>query len=216
MNKQSIACLSFGTLVLLSLAGGYPKASLGPVTTPFVFQAGNPVRAAEMNENFLAHEIAINGNSVDITDQDTRITALEAGGGGGGSGTLLAFRAVVSGMTTGNAPGTIVCDNEIFDEGAGYDASTGIFTAPTEGLYQFSFITTGARPGSTNLSMVKNGTNSLGTVQVVINHAGSIVLTELLAVGDQVAVTRTQSTELLGSQTDGPFTVFSGHLIQEK
>lgn len=206
MNKQSIACLLLGSLLLLSLAGGYPapvmSTSLSPVTTPFEFQPGTPVRAAEMNENFLTHEIAINDNS-------TRLTALE-----GSPTSVPAFRAVVGGATTGTGTGTVVCDNEVLDDGGGYDSTTGVFTAPRAGVYQLSFITSGARTGIANISMVKNGVISLGTVQIIINHTGSIVLTEVLAAGDMVEVTRNQTTDLFGTQADGPFTVFSGHLIR--
>ncbi|MHC5066659.1 MAG: C1q-like domain-containing protein, partial [Planctomycetota bacterium] len=165
MNRQSIAFLILGALLLVSLAGGYPsspfRAMLGPVTTPFEFQAGTPVRASEMNENFLAHEVAINDNA-------TRITDLE-----GTQFSVPAFRAVVSAPTTGTSTGTVVCDQEVLDDGGGYNPATGVFTAPRAGVYHLSFLTSGARVGIANIAMVKNGTDTLGAMQIIINRAGS-------------------------------------------
>lgn len=54
-----------------------------------------------------------------------------------------AFRAYLSTVTndvTGDGTNyTVIFNNEVFDRGSNYDNTTGIFTAPVAGIYQFNF-----------------------------------------------------------------------------
>ncbi len=61
-----------------------------------------------------------------------------------GNANLPAFQAYLSantgGITGDGTVATIICDTEVYDIGNIYNNSTGIFTAPTTGLYSFDCI----------------------------------------------------------------------------
>jgi hypothetical protein len=64
-----------------------------------------------------------------------------------------AFRARIAGSTGGHGDnGTLVFETEDFDIGGNYNASTGIFTAPIDGVYHFMFraITAANTSGNAN------------------------------------------------------------------
>lgn len=77
----------------------------GSVTIPNTFTAGDPAKAAEVNENFTELEIAVNGNAADIAGTQNRVT-----------GTCPAGQSI----RTINADGTVVC--EIDDDEGGITA----------------------------------------------------------------------------------------------
>ena len=53
---------------------------------------------------------------------------------------LAYLSAVVNNVTGDNTTYLIVFDSEIFDQNSDFDTSTGIFTAPITGRYQFSYV----------------------------------------------------------------------------
>ena len=51
---------------------------------------------------------------------------------------FFAYKSATTNNVTGNATSyNFICDQEIFDQASNYDAATGIFTAPLDGLYCF-------------------------------------------------------------------------------
>lgn len=67
-----------------------------------------------------------------------------AGGGssGGGSSSVSFFAyqsAPVNNVTGDSTAYTVIFDTELYDTGSGYDNTTGIFTAPVTGTYEFNF-----------------------------------------------------------------------------
>lgn len=96
--------------------------------------------------------------------------------------------------TTQNGDGTLNSNNyaTIYYQGTGFDASTGIFTAPIAGLYQVDVIgrNSGFAGGISQLAVLRNNSNGSGDVLMIewaasstMNHAGGSKIYRL-AVGD--------------------------------
>ncbi len=110
---------------------------------------------------------------------------------------VVAFNAWAS--ADGNN-GTAIFDIVGFDRGDSYDSTTGIFTAPQPGLYEFTWGTPTSVP-----SLVVNGVDHhrLGTL-------GSVLVE--LEVGDEVMVTTTAGYR---AQAENRNAFFTGYLVRQ-
>jgi hypothetical protein len=135
--------------------------------------------------------------------------------------TQAAFYATLSANQTGLSNGsTIPFNQESFDQGSNFNTSTGVFTAPVAGLYQFNVLVTYENNlGSTTgcgLALVANGANVLDCPNriltgTVIGTAASVTVRLGASQTANVLCVNNLSASLLirsGSQT-----VFSGYLI---
>lgn len=134
---------------------------------------------------------------------------------------FFAYRAVDQTITTGTAT-TVVCDTAVFNKGSCYSTSTGLFTAPVAGVYEFtaSLLWT-VDPGVHYLEFTQNvaGTPRTWRVkQFAANgyspqSSGEI----LLAAGDTMAIRVTHSAgadrALDGAADTYTQVSFSGHLV---
>lgn len=129
---------------------------------------------------------------------------------------FFAYRS--STWTTATSAAAIVFNSTIFDTGTNYSTSTGSFTAPIGGFYEF-FVTVGSG-GSvrTLLSIYKNGSefirlydsNTVTTGPLDVN--GSCFLS--LSANDTVQVFLTAGSAVTGGFGTTPYyTTFSGNLV---
>lgn len=156
----------------------------------------------------------------DIPKWDGSAWACAADGGGSGGGAVVAFsaRRTAGNVTSGN---TVIFDSASINTGAGYNAATGVFTAPVAGTYQFSWGSIGNI--STNdifrLVLRKNGVSTSLPQARSYNSYGSEyppTATALgylpLSQGDTVNVhfQSDNGTALYGT---GGYAFFNGHLL---
>lgn len=125
-----------------------------------------------------------------------------------------AFYATKTNGNTGTS-GTIVYNNVLLNIGSGYSASTGIFTAPVSGTYQFNITAISATGGYVETAVYYNGTSSM-----VFNIRGSGSTGTTAGAGGGFCyfmnATDTMRCGVAGSASqfgDGPYTTFSGYLI---
>jgi len=115
---------------------------------------------------------------------------------------------------------TIIFGDKYFDTSNNYDATTGIFTAPIAGFYQFNARTSVGSVGGLYLtSIFHNGTSGTeyrggettapGGSDVVGNNAAALIQ---LAIGDTVQVTGYTSLSGIGTDSGAP-QFFSGFLV---
>lgn len=96
--------------------------------------------------------------------------------------------------------------------GNGYNSGTGIFTAPTKGLYHFTASARQSRSGYLHLGMYRNGEEM--AVSVALNYNSlTIGTTFTLQSGDRVYVKNiwSQASGIVG----GGQTYFSGSLLHK-
>lgn len=80
----------------------------------------------------------IANSTIDLTSKVTGI--LPTANGGNGFSTRPSFATTGTNYTQSNNAYSIIIPNaETFDNGSNYNASTGVFTVPTAGLYMFGF-----------------------------------------------------------------------------
>lgn len=72
-RKSGIACLTRGRWLVVALVAIPAAAYAANLTVPYAFTNGTPADANEVNDNFLAVEVAVNDNA-------TRVASLEATG----------------------------------------------------------------------------------------------------------------------------------------
>jgi len=80
------------------------------------------------------------------------LTWAEAGGGVSDG-----FQAITSGSGTSNASGTLVVNDELFDDGSNYNTSNGRYTAPSTGFYLFNAGALQSGSAGTYFYFTKNG-----------------------------------------------------------
>ena len=125
-----------------------------------------------------------------------------------------AFYATKTNGNTGTS-GTIVYNNVLLNIGSGYSASTGIFTAPVSGTYQFNITAISAAGGYVETAIYYNGLSTM-----VFNIRGSGGSPTTAGAGGGFCyfmnATDTMRCAVAGSASqygDGPYTTFSGYLI---
>ena len=121
--------------------------------------------------------------------------------------------------TSGQSTGTVVFDTVMLNQGSHYDNSTGIFTAPIAGLYNFSFNVLSDNNGSDSYfatSLYKNGSGYAkvqNRTEDDNDFGSSMSVIASLAVNDTVQVVQ-HNVNLYGtSSADENLTWFSGYLI---
>jgi hypothetical protein len=112
----------------------------------------------------------------------------------------VAFNAYSS--TGGNygADETIIFPVVLLNEGGGYNESTGIFTAPVAGMYQFSLQICNARSYYMTAAIVHENTRIASTTtKDVSSICTSTTVPAKIETGDQVYVMSTYATNVMAS-----------------
>jgi hypothetical protein len=132
--------------------------------------------------------------------------------------TPIAFRATSTQSINTNAQTTVTTFTEEFDYGSNFDHTTGLFTAPYDGIYHFSSTaqwTNIATPGRAVCWIYANGAVK-ATVQV--DNASSTTDTAVHC-SVTVSLSATQTADMNVYQSDGATLAllsssnFSGHLV---
>ena len=193
------------SMYLLAVAA--PLAYASDLTIPNLFTNGQVADADQMNANLMAIKAAIDDNHVRLLAQEQQ--------------PVPAFHAYVSGNNLA-AVGSLVLDSESLDDGGGYDNTTGVFTAPKSGVYQFAFKTSFISAGI--VRMLHNGNRISGTWAsddtdgADDDRTGAMPLVIRLSAGDTIevelhAINGNANVTLWGTTTHGAFTTFSGHWV---
>ncbi len=141
----------------------------GDSNTIRIGQQGNAAR--QQNRCFVAGITGVSVSNLQFVTIDT-VTGQLGSSATGASGVF--FQAYLSANQTvagGSATDTIIFDNVIVNDGAGYNGATGVFTAPTGGFYEFTvtgnFIDLAVPVGNTALILGYTGSaQSLRLFQV--------------------------------------------------
>ncbi|XP_052078779.1 heavy metal-binding protein HIP-like [Mytilus californianus] len=99
----------------------------------------------------------------------------------------IAFSATRTTDITLSSLQTLVFDKVYLNEGGGYNAHTGLFTAPVNGMYYFAVSFLAVR-GTTHLMLLKNNHEVSRGYGNSHDETGSIVSTVLLKRGDIVRI----------------------------
>ena len=110
---------------------------------------------------------------------------------------------------------TIIFDNDKINEGGHYNVTSGVYTAPVTGIYQF-FPYIRSNPKA-NLHLRVDGSSYLNTVEHYDGEAGveaegASVIVRLQA-GQTVYVTTGDEPYTVHGNTDGRSTWFGGYLL---
>jgi len=206
---------------------GYAESGNQSYRKVGIVSAGTGDGAARQNLHFLLDTIA-DGGSVDLNDTKMKIDY-------NGIVTMPSqpgFRAYVNANYT-HPSGNVNISNTIaglgywsksFDNQNNFNNSTGLFTAPVDGMYSFSaglngnsntsnityfsceFLINGGRTSITWFGNIKSGTSSY----VASNNA----TTFNLSAGDTVGLhSEISASQVLLGSSNGSYSFFSGHLV---
>ncbi|KAL4221158.1 hypothetical protein ACF0H5_019417 [Mactra antiquata] len=110
----------------------------------------------------------------------------------------------------------VVYDQVFYDDQGAYDRTTGTFTAPTSGLYEFNYHALGKQGVAIWLELFHNDQyiNSLYS-HIINNYAtgGNAAVLDLLA-GDRVSV-RAHNNQALFGDPDEIYSTFTGYLLSK-
>ncbi len=134
------------------------------------------------------------------------------------------YRSAASSLPSGGTLSPIVFDTKVFDTGTNYDTSTGRFTAPIAGYYQFNAYnySTVAASDSTYMQLLKNGVmayagttaNNFSTNSNAVNTVAVNTPPMLLAAGNYITVVLGHAGAYAMAINVGPTnTYFGGFLI---
>lgn len=101
--------------------------------------------------------------------------------------------------------------------GNGYDSSSGVFTAPRGGVYQFSCSAMTASNKTLRLHLMKNDQRTVGLYPGQSGHnMGTLSMVLQLKKGDRVYMKHPTSGEnSLYSESGSNFSMFSGYFISQ-
>jgi hypothetical protein len=120
--------------------------------------------------------------------------------------------------TTSSGGATIVFNTESFDTSANYSTSTGLFTAPVAGFYQFNTSVGDGGSARALLALYKNGTEYIrlydsNTVSAGPLDVGGAAFIQL-ATSDTIGINLLTASNVTGGFGTSPIvTVFSGYLV---
>ncbi|XP_028842123.1 complement C1q tumor necrosis factor-related protein 3-like [Denticeps clupeoides] len=127
----------------------------------------------------------------------------------------VAFTVSLQGETLGpyTTPTTLIYKTVHTNIGSAYSPLTGIFTAPTKGLYYFSFTCFKRSPYISHASLVKNDADVVRVYDHTTSDPDSMATNSAavqLEAGDVVFVRLVASTQIVGKSD---LTTFSGFLV---
>ncbi|VDI38231.1 Hypothetical predicted protein [Mytilus galloprovincialis] len=96
-----------------------------------------------------------------------------------------------------------------------YHASTGVYTAPIAGVYQFSCSVMTVSSNTLRVSLWKNDTKTVSIFPGNTGHnMGTLNMVLELKKGDKVYIKQGGSDKYIYSESDSNFSMFSGYLIR--
>ena len=104
-------------------------------------------------------------------------------------------------------------DKPIFNIGSAMDPSTGIFTTPVNGLYNFGFTSISYLKGDTNIVYLRlNGVNTARSMTGTHGYSQPILAILSLKKGDKIDIYQAKGSI---NGRDTPRTMFFGFLLEE-
>lgn len=134
-----------------------------------------------------------------------------------GTTPVVAMSASLSTTTAYGTNATIVFDSVEFDTSAAYNNTTGVFTAPTTGIYNIS-VSAEVSVNNSTLYLWKNGTTSIGYLEtlistpiVLVQNAAMLVS---LAAGDTIEIKCDNAATFDGPTINGKLTYLQINLVK--
>jgi hypothetical protein len=131
------------------------------------------------------------------------------------NGRDVAFTAILTDDLTVQGSVVVKYDRVLTNWGGAYHPSTGMFTAPYNGLYSISCTLMANLDNAVHVAITKNG----GKLSIMYSHSttfpqGSQTLQLKLRKGDKITIQNyNQKAAKLHDNFGGPYNIFSGFLI---